>query len=660
MIGKVLAHYHILEKLGEGGMGTVWKAHDTHLDRFVALKLLPPEYVSDSMRTRRFTQEAKAASALNHPGIITVHDVAEAEGVQFIVMEFVQGKTLEELIGRKPLKLSTALRYAVQIADALAKAHSAGIIHRDLKPSNIMITDDGRVKVLDFGLAKLTESAPGDSGSTQTLTVAEQPLTEEGLIVGTASYMSPEQAEGKALDARSDMFSFGSVLYEMISGHRAFQGGSRVSTLSAILHSEPAPVRDFVDDVPREIETLLTRCLRKDPERRIQDMHDLKIILEELRDESESGSLTSSRELTLSQPIRRGWLVPGLIGILALASISWFAMARSKTGATERIVPITTFPGMEVQPALSPDGKQIAFLWNGEKQDHYDIYVKLIDAGSPLRLTSEPGDYGSPSWSPDGRYITFMRRSDAQQRGSDVLSVPALGGPERKLAQTTVGSLFASKLAWSPDGKWIALPDTASAQEGPTLFMLSIETGQKKRLTLPVSDVWADGQPAFSPDGRTLVFRRVVGPWTSDLYLLRLAPDGSPAGEPKRLTSDHRDITGFDWTPDGREIVFASNRAGPPSLWRVSAAGGSPRRVASGGEDAYDLSIAHHGSTGDSRLAYARVDRHESLANPQRWQWPGNAPYCLHSGRLPSPILARRQEDCVRIQTIRLGRDLGL
>ena len=252
MIGKVLAHYHILEKLGEGGMGTVWKAHDTHLDRFVALKLLPPEYVSDSMRTRRFTQEAKAASALNHPGIITVHDVAEAEGVQFIVMEFVQGKTLEELIGRKPLKLSTALRYAVQIADALAKAHSAGIIHRDLKPSNIMITDDGRVKVLDFGLAKLTESAPGDSGSTQTLTVAEQPLTEEGLIVGTASYMSPEQAEGKALDARSDMFSFGSVLYEMISGHRAFQGGSRVSSES-----------------------------------------------------------------------------PGLIGIVALASISWFAMARA-------------------------------------------------------------------------------------------------------------------------------------------------------------------------------------------------------------------------------------------------------------------------------------------------------------------------------------------
>ena len=182
------------------------------------------------MRTRRFIQEAKAASALNHPGIITVHDVAEAEGVHFIAMEFVQGKTLEELIGRKPLKLSTALRYAVQIADALAKAHSAGIIHRDLKPSNIMITDDGRVKVLDFGLAKLTESAPGDSGSTQTLTVAEQPLTEEGLIVGTASYMSPEQAEGKALDARSDMFSFGSVLYEMISGHRAFQGGSRLAT----------------------------------------------------------------------------------------------------------------------------------------------------------------------------------------------------------------------------------------------------------------------------------------------------------------------------------------------------------------------------------------------------------------------------------------------
>src|SRR5712692_3799238 len=222
MTGRTLSHYRIMEKLGSGGMGVVWKARDTHLDRFVALKVLPAEKLSDPERKRRFVQEAKSASALNHPNIIHIYDISDAEGVPFLAMEYVAGKTLGGLIGRKGLRLQDALKYAIQIVDALAKAHSAGIVHRDLKPSNIMVTDDGLVKVLDFGLAKLTEQGlPNESVDTQTLR-QEAAQTEEGVIVGTAAYMSPEQAEGKPVDARSDIFSFGAVLYEMLSGRRAF------------------------------------------------------------------------------------------------------------------------------------------------------------------------------------------------------------------------------------------------------------------------------------------------------------------------------------------------------------------------------------------------------------------------------------------------------
>ena len=283
MIGRTISHYEITEKLGEGGMGVVYKARDSHLKRFVALKVLPPEKVTDPERKQRFVQEARAASALNHPNIVTVHDIDQADGVDFIAMEYVEGRTLEEKTGRKGLKLNEALKYAIQIADALAKAHSAGIVHRDLKPGNVMVTGDGRVKVLDFGLAKLTETAVRPEDETKTA----QASTEVGMIVGTASYMSPEQAEGKKVDARSDIFSFGSLLYEMLTGRGAFRRDTPALTLAAILHMDPAPLPA---ECPPEVARVITRCLRKDPERRFQHMGDVKVALEEVKEESESGT----------------------------------------------------------------------------------------------------------------------------------------------------------------------------------------------------------------------------------------------------------------------------------------------------------------------------------------------------------------------------------
>ena len=284
MIGRAIAHYEIVEKLGEGGMGVVYKARDTHLDRFVAIKVLPPERVADPERKRRFVQEAKAASALNHPSIITIHDISSDAGHDFITMEYVAGKTLDRLIGHKGLGLKETLDYAIQATGALTKAHGAGIVHRDLKPSNIMVTGDGLVKVLDFGLAKLTETALGEDEATRTV----KPHTEEGTVVGTAAYMSPEQARGEELDARTDLFSFGTVLYEMATGRPAFSGGTVAVLLDAILHKAPtAPVRLNLD-CPAELERIINRALEKDRELRYQTTSDLRADLQRLKRDSDS------------------------------------------------------------------------------------------------------------------------------------------------------------------------------------------------------------------------------------------------------------------------------------------------------------------------------------------------------------------------------------
>src|SRR5213593_1577635 len=257
MIGQTLDHYRIVSKLGEGGMGVVYKAHDTHLDRPVAIKVLPPDKVADPSRKQRFVHEAKAASALNHPNIVTIYDIRSDQGTDFIVMEYIDGQTLDELIAPKALRQRQALHYSVQIADALAKAHGAGILHRDLKPSNIMVTDEGRVKILDFGLAKLLDA---EDSSPEGTTLTERPITEQGTVLGTAAYMSPEQAEGRKVDARSDIFSFGSVLYEMVTGRKPFTGDSQLSLLTKILNEDPAPPGQLAASVPPELERTILHC----------------------------------------------------------------------------------------------------------------------------------------------------------------------------------------------------------------------------------------------------------------------------------------------------------------------------------------------------------------------------------------------------------------
>src|SRR5213592_1246049 len=286
MTGRAISHYEVVEKLGEGGMGLVYQARDTRLDRFVALKVLPAGKVADPARKQRFVQEAKAASALNHPNIVTIHDVSSCNGMDFIVMECIEGKTLGELIPPKGLRSAQAVHHAVQIADALAKAHGAGILHRDLKPSNIMVTDEGRVKILDFGLAKLLDT---EDSSPEGSTLSARPITEQGNVLGTAAYMSPEQAEGRKVDARSDIFGFGSVLYEMVTGRKPFAGDSRLSLLSKIVSEDPTTPGQLAASIPPDLEKIILHCLRKDPARRYQDMADVKVALEDVEEESASG-----------------------------------------------------------------------------------------------------------------------------------------------------------------------------------------------------------------------------------------------------------------------------------------------------------------------------------------------------------------------------------
>src|SRR5271165_710737 len=476
--GTKLGPYEIQSPLGSGGMGEVYRAIQGSLGRQVAIKVLPPEKVADPERKQRFVQEAKAASSLNHPNIITIYDIGQAEGVDFISMECVSGKTLDRMIPRRGMRLNDALKCAVQIADALARAHSAGIVHRDLKPGNLMVNEHGLVKVLDFGLAKLTETAPaGDDEATRTL----RPTTEEGKIVGTVAYMSPEQAEGKKVDARSDIFSFGSVFYEMVTGRRAFQGETNASTMAAILRDTPRPASQLVDGLPREVEKLISRCLRKDVNQRSQHMDDIKIALQELKEESDSGVLGAAA-VEKTKPRRRLTWALSVAAALVMATVGvWLVRSKKEVPDTQLVaVPLTSYPGNEGGPSFSPDGTQVAFAWNGEKQDNWDIYVKQIGVEPPYRLTTDLAADYSPAWSPDGRLIAFFR--DLSPGKTAIMLIPQRGGSERILAEVN-GSLRALPydqwLSWTPDSKWLVGP-TSITGHGQSLSLYSTETGERQ------------------------------------------------------------------------------------------------------------------------------------------------------------------------------------
>ena len=572
LIGANLAHYQIESILGAGGMGEVYLALDVKLNRKVALKVLPASFNNYTDQLGRFEREAQAASALNHPNIVTIHEIGQMDSLHFIATEFVDGETLREHLTKKRMTVDEVLDVGVQVASALQTAHEAGIVHRDIKPENIMLRRDGIVKVLDFGLAKLTPDQVAIQSQAPTRQMVN---TNPSVVMGTVGYMSPEQARGADIDARTDIWSLGVVLYEMISGRAPFVGETPSHIIVSIFEHDPAPL-SITSDVPDELQRVVFKALTKNRERRYQKVGDLLTELKRLKQRKE-------KEIDLPVPVgvetkswtRPFWAVGILVGLLLLAVSAWYlSRLTTKPGPTQptlTAIPLTTDPGYEGMPSLSPDGSQVVFGSFGEKLDNLDIYVKQIGGGPPLRLTSDPAIDKYPAWSPDGRLIAFVReRSDKQE----VLLIPALGGPERKLAEIAPESseLISGPpyLSWSANSKYLVTVDRASSGEPPSLFVLSVVTGEKRRLTTPPAPALADANPAVSPDGQALAFVRLISLGNTQLFVLPLSEDCRPTGEALRLKLSQPWVTSPAWTADGQEIVC---NAGPPwvsvMLWRV-------------------------------------------------------------------------------------------
>jgi eukaryotic-like serine/threonine-protein kinase len=509
--GARLGSYEIVAVLGVGGMGEVYRARDSKLGREVALKVLPAALADDPERMARFRHEAHVLASLNHPHIAGIYGFEE----NAIVMELVEGRTLEDRIRTGAIPPDEALSIARQIAEALEAAHEKGVIHRDLKPANIKITPQGLVKVLDFGLAKPENRVLAvDPENSPTMTLSR---TEAGVILGTAAYMSPEQAEGKRLDGRSDIFSFGTVLYEMITGRRPFTGESTVSILAAVLRENPRPVRELSAAAPAGLARLIHRCLAKQPDKRWQSVTDIKLLLQDL-EHDDSSAAPESAPIRTKRALSLRFAIPfGLAAIFAGAMLSRLFVPASKT--TAAFVPptytvLTSDSGLSFEPAISPDGKLLAYASDRAGEGSLDIWVRQIPNGHPVWVTTGKADDREPDFSPDGSKIVF--RSDRSGGGLYVIS--PLGGDARKIADRGRQPRF------SPDGKWIAywIGERHGALLG-TVWIVPSAGGEPKEIT---STGRSGEDPVWAADskGVVVVGRMGLGPidaadWVGWLYL---------------------------------------------------------------------------------------------------------------------------------------------
>ncbi len=611
--GTLLGPYEIEGPLGAGGMGEVYRARDTRLEREVAVKILPPAYARDPDRLRRFEREARVVASLNHPNILAIHDIGtHTDGSPYLVSELLEGESLRQRLESGPLPARKAAEYGTQIAEGLSVAHEKGVVHRDLKPENLFLTKDGRVKILDFGLARLTDAEGAAAGAeTAAPSIAG---TQTGMVLGTAGYMSPEQVRGKAADHRADIFSLGAVLYEMFSGRRAFEGASFVETMHAILKEEPPEIAAEGRPMPPGAERIVRHCLEKEPEYRFQSARDLAFALASVLDKS-STSYPAIAPSAAAPPLRLSQrLVVAVAGMLIAAACFTAGLMlgrRSPRGAAWRVLPLTAYAGLESQPALSPDGNQVAFIWDGGVSGRTNLYVRLVDGGIPLLLAGDDSLKNAPTWSPDARRIAFIRVTSSKPA---VYMIAALGGTERKLAQldTTTSNV---QLSWSPDGRFIAVAGVAKAGEAAGVFLISTESGELTRLTsLPVGFA-SEGYPAYSPDGTRLAFARFRSTFNAAILVLHLNLDGTARGEPQRLTPDDWPMGGLDWFDDSN-LVFSARTGARDVLWKLPASGGAAEALPYESQAATRPSVARNAN----RLAF---ERNESDVNA--WLLPGPA-----------------------------------
>ena len=473
LIETSLAHYRIIDRLGAGGMGEVYLAEDTKLGRKVALKVLPHSLIADEQSKRRFIQEAKTASSLSHPNIITIYEISSDNGHDFIAMEYVEGETVRGMLSGPRIKTARAADLIAQTASALAAAHEAGIIHRDIKPENLMVTRASQVKVLDFGLAKLVEAqrpslVTSDADADTYILSQKNVRTMPGTVLGTVSYMSPEQAEGQPVDRRSDIFSLGVVLYEILGGKRPFEGKSAIDTLHAIINDEPPSIVELNPSLPYEVTELLGKAIAKDRAERYQHAGDFELDLRRFKRALETNSLVSSRTLAgQKKPMRRSIPILTLLALLTLAGVSFAAwrIGQARKLPTQksslesvRILPVTVDAGFEGEPSFAPDGQTIAYV--SDRTGNFEIYLKQISGGPDINLTNHPADDMQPAVSPDGKQIVFVSSrsgksdclcffiygTDQPLMGGSIWVMPALGGSPRRIVES---GTFPS---WSPDG----------------------------------------------------------------------------------------------------------------------------------------------------------------------------------------------------------------
>jgi len=637
IVGKQIGHYQVLNRIGRGGMGEVFLAQDMSLSRKVALKLLRTDFTRNEERLRRFRQEARAASALNHPNILTIHEIGQDDTLHFMATEYVEGETLREKISGTRMALGQVLDIAVQVVSALAAAHEAGIVHRDIKPENIMVRRDGYAKVLDFGLAKLTERAPVSSDSGwPTLGKVE---TNPGIVMGTVQYMSPEQARGLEVDARTDIFSMGVVLYEMVARRAPFEGATTSDVIVSLLEREPVPLSRYSPEVPTELQRIVGKSLCKDREERYQVVKDLLIDLKSLRDvlafeaklersvppEVSSGAVasstggqtartdrveaehpTSSAEYIVTEIKQHKRAAALILGITIVSAGLLYVLSRNNPSTKEATLRNATFTqltdqsGPEYHPSLSPDGK--SFVYAGDASGNRDIYLQRVGGKNPVNLTKDsPWDDTQPAFSPDGERIAFR----SGREGGGIFVMGATGESVKRLTN------FGYNPVWSPDGKEIACADEGPldpAERGnpnSRVWAVNVATGERRQVTKEDSI-----QPNWSPHGNRIAYGGRRNAAQRDIWTI---PAGG--GEPTEVTNDPAIEGSPVWSPDGKYLYFASDRAGSMNLWRVPIEEqtgrvlGPPEAVTTPSPYSAQLSFSLDGQ----RLAYSQIVRRANL-----------------------------------------------
>lgn len=570
--GDRVGRYEVLDLLDQGGMAQVYRAMDTSLHREVALKRPLPHLVETEAYRHRFLREARAASCLDHPSIVKVYEVFEEDGVPWIAMQLVRGGPLRNRLKEGPVPTDQLLSWSEQLADALDHAHGQGILHRDVNPNNALLDDAGRILLSDFGLARFL--VPPRRTSDETTEV----VTTKGRVLGTPTFMSPEQALGRDLDERSDIFSFGCVLYAMCTGHSPFGSGEMGPLIDAIVHREPDPISRFNYEVPPLIEHVVRKCLTKDPDRRYQSTRDLLVDLRNARDGEGSGSWISSDTPPPPPADRRLRWVLAVLTLVLAAVVAWQLRPRGEAGSPAHPIQVTSAPGWEGSPAVSPDGSRVAYV--ADAAGNLDLYVTDAHGGSPLQLTDNPGPDHSPAWYPDGSALAF-----ASRRGNifGVWRIGQMGGDATLLVPG------ATDPALSPDGRWlaVALPDSNREWR---IAVAPVDLPDAIRvLTDARHGLWGHHSPTWAADSRRIAF----GSQDEIQWITR---DGTDWGS---FTDDGEINQDPVWS--SRDVLyFSSYREGTLALWKLSP-GGDPIRLTFGSGPEQEPSISPDGS----RLAYS-------------------------------------------------------